>query len=72
MSHLGNDILVDFETDNFEDLAEKFVRQKEVIGLWADFVYSEYEKSLKDIEPDEDDNWHPEDENKEPNPENRG
>lgn len=72
MSHLGNNALIDFEDDNFQELAEKFVRLKAIQESWMDFVYSEYEKSLKEIEPDEDDNWHPEDENKEPNPENRG
>ena len=48
------------------------MKLKAIQESWMDFVYSEYEKSLKEIEPDEDDNWHPEDENKEPNPEDRG
>ena len=45
-----NDILLKFEEDNWDWLVDKFLKEKEVFHLWADFVYQEYEKKM----PDED------------------
>jgi hypothetical protein len=43
------DRLIEFEEQNFFDLAEKFVHLKSVEDKWFDFVYQEYEESIQDI-----------------------
>jgi len=50
MSEVG-DRLIDFEADNFDSLVDKFLKEKEVVELWADFVYNEYINSSR--EPDD-------------------
>ena len=41
--------MTEFEESNFDLLIEKFLKEKEVADLWADFVYNEYEDSLRNV-----------------------
>ncbi len=46
------DRMIEFEEQNFDRLIDKFLQIKAVRDLWEDFVYNEYEDSLRDFEPD--------------------
>ena len=48
---MSNDKLVEFEESGFDWLIDKFLEEKEVADLWAEFVYNEYVNSTK--EPDD-------------------
>ncbi len=47
-----SDKLIRFEEDNWDRLADEFIKSKQ--DEWDNFVYEEYEKSLKepDYEPE--------------------
>ena len=49
-----SDKLIDFEAENFTELAEKFIGLKSIRDKWADFVYEEYTNSIPEP-PERDD-----------------
>ena len=51
---MSDDRLIEFEEDNFDYLVEKFLRLKTIVDAWGDFVYEQYEDSLKDAPDGED------------------
>jgi hypothetical protein len=52
---------IEFEEQNWNDLAEKFINKHR--DEWDEFIIEQYEDSIQ--EPDFDDDWHPEDDQKE-------
>jgi hypothetical protein len=47
---MGSDELIDFESDNWDWLAEKFIGKYR--NEWEDFIYKEYENSMPDFMED--------------------
>ena len=45
---------IEFEEKNWDWLIDKFLKKKEITDLWEQFIYEEYEDSLRDLADMED------------------